>query len=384
MHLEMPPWQGRLDSNEIDLLAAYVVNPTGDTQGEQLFQQYCTNCHGQRVPKSQSLEQARQTIQEGGAHKTMPVWGDVLTSEQIDALVTYTLNSEKDSSQQEGQDLFAKNCSGCHGALGEGGPNPARQGDIIAPISSAEYLKTRDDLTLRTIISEGQPNFGMSPFGLSNGGPFDDEEIGALVSYIRSWEDNPPVELPPEVTVDTVSLDSSDLYAQVCAQCHGAEGEGGVGPALRDAKFQSTTDDEAIFKSIDQGHTDSPMIGWGSILSSEQIQGLVTYIRKLGEPELEKMAQGPSFAEDVLPILKKRCTACHGSDGGWKGTSYENVMTTGDHGPVVVAGDVDGSLLAQKILGTQSQGSAMPPMSELKDDQIQTILDWINAGAQDN
>ena len=65
------------------------------------------------------------------------------------------------------------------------------------PISTAEFLKTRDDFTLRSIIAQGQPNFGMSPFGSAYGGPLDDTSLDALVAYLRSWEQKPPVELPP-------------------------------------------------------------------------------------------------------------------------------------------------------------------------------------------
>jgi hypothetical protein len=61
-------------------------------------------------------------------------------------------------------------------------------------------------------------------------------------------------------------------------------------------------------------------------------------------------------------------------------------MTTGDNSPVVIPGDVEGSLLAQKLLGTQEEGKAMPPppIRPLNDELIQIILDWIAAGAPDN
>ena len=59
-------------------------------------------------------------------------------------------------------------------------------------------------------------------------------------------------------------------------------------------------------------------------------------------------------------------------------------MSTGDHAPTVIAGDVDGSLLAQKIRGTQTQGVMMPPGGLMPEDEIQAILDWIAAGAPDN
>ena len=56
-------------------------------------------------------------------------------------------------------------------------------------------------------------------------------------------------------------------------------------------------------------------------------------------------------------------------------------MTTGDNAPVVIANDAAGSLLAQKLLGTQTSGTIMPPGGKLSDAEIQLILDWITAGA---
>ncbi len=89
----------------------------------------------------------------------------------------------------------------------------------------------------------------------------------------------------------------------------------------------------------------------------------------------------PSFVADVLPLFERECNACHGNLGGWDGTSYEEVMNSGDHGPTVIPGDPEGSLLAQKLLGTHREGLIMPPAGKLADHQIQMVLDWIEAGA---
>jgi hypothetical protein len=59
-------------------------------------------------------------------------------------------------------------------------------------------------------------------------------------------------------------------------------------------------------------------------------------------------------------------------------------MTSGDNAPVIVPGDVVGSLLAQKLQGTQETGGVMPPGGKLPQSELQTILDWIAAGAPDN
>jgi mono/diheme cytochrome c family protein len=338
LHLEMPPWREKLSSTELETLAHYVADPSNVPQGEALFDQYCTSCHGERIPVAKDIDQARQTIATGGAHETMPIWGDVLTEEQMDALMSYILQASEGTPPSVGQQLFSQNCSPCHGDFGEGGPNPSRPDDIIAPISSEEYLKTRDDLTLRSIISQGQPNFGMSPFGSAFGGPLDDEQIDAIVAHIRSWEENPPVELPPEVTIKPISLRVADIYADVCAQCHGPQGEGLIGPSLQDPQFQAQNSDQELFETISQGHEASSMIAWGEVLTSDQIQQLVEYIRTLKQTEAEETSRIPTFIQDIQPIFEANCVLCHGSLGGWDATSYNEVMTSGDHAPVVIPG----------------------------------------------
>jgi len=383
MHLEMPPWKGRLPDSDVNQLAKFVIDPLGNPEAEGLFRQYCSDCHGGLVPLAKNVEEAREVILQGGPHQTMPVWGSVLTSQQLDALVSYTLEAAQGTGPELGQQLFAENCSPCHGDFGEGGPNPTRAGDIIAPISSAEYLKTRDDTTLKSIISQGQPNFGMSPFGSAYGGPLDDDQVNSIVAYIRSWEANPPVELPPDVASGAVALSGSEVYTDLCAQCHGSQGQGGVGTALADPAFQQSQTDQQIFDAINLGHKQTAMIGWGEILTSDQIQQLVTYIRSL-TPTTPGASAEPSFARDVLPVFQQRCVFCHGTDGGWDSSSYESVMNTGDNGPVVVPGDVANSLLAQKVQGLQTDGKVMPPTGKLSDAVIQPILDWIAAGAPDN
>ena len=73
LHLDMPPWRERLSTEELQTLAAFVVEPLTYPEGEPLYQQYCTECHGARIPRSPDVEQALETISSGGSHETMPV-----------------------------------------------------------------------------------------------------------------------------------------------------------------------------------------------------------------------------------------------------------------------------------------------------------------------
>ena len=387
LHLEMPSWRETLSSAELDQLAAYVTDPVANSESKDLFDQNCASCHGSRIPDSATIEQTRQTIASGGAHETMPVWGDVLTDAQLEALTIYTWEAAQGTSLEVGQTLYAENCASCHGTFGEGGQNPARADDIIAPISSVEYLNTRDNTTLYNIIAQGQPNFGMSPFGSEYGGPLSEEQINSIISFMRSWEANPPVELPPEVQLpQDINLTGQEIYNTICTQCHRPDGTASA-PLLSDNDFQENNSDQNIFDSIKNGHLATPMIAFGSLLTDDQIQELIEIIRQL-EPELTESSitpsGPPSFSADIVPILEADCNACHGTLGGWDGSTYNSVINSGDNGPAVIPGDAENSLLAQKLLDTQETGTVMPPAGKLADDVIQIFLNWIRAGAPDN
>jgi mono/diheme cytochrome c family protein len=387
-HLTMPAWQGTLSGSDVEILAGYVTNPSANPAGKTLFGQYCSACHGDKVPSAPDMESARKIISGGGAHVTMPIWGKILTPEQLDALVQYTLAASKGKGTEEGARLFASNCAACHGPFGQGGPNPARSGDMIPPISSAEFLGTRDDTTLRSIISQGQPDLGMNPFGSANGGPLTDEQIDSLVAFIRGWQANPPqiaaAEVPTPMPAQP-SLTADRIFKGVCAQCHGGSGEGGSGPALNSPEFQAKYDDQALADLISNGVPSTPMLGVGGVFPQDQIKQLVSLVRALKAGSAGAGGTESTFSGRVLPILQAKCQVCHNSStklGAFDVSSYETVMKGNDDGPVVVAGDVTKSLLAQLLQGTD--GKYMPPAGALPSEDIQAILDWIAAGAQDN
>jgi mono/diheme cytochrome c family protein len=88
----------------------------------------------------------------------------------------------------------------------------------------------------------------------------------------------------------------------------------------------------------------------------------------------------PSFA-DVRQVLQPNCSACHGAAGGWSAADRDSVINSGDNGPAVIPGDAEGSVLAQKLRGTQTFGTIMPPGGSLSEPDIQLIIDWIAGGA---
>src|SRR6202008_4116185 len=74
--------------------------------------------------------------------------------------------------------LYARNCAGCHGADGKGGPRIAL-GDPV-------YLAIADDATIRRVTADGMPGTSMPAFAQHSGGMLTDDQIHVIVSGIRA------------------------------------------------------------------------------------------------------------------------------------------------------------------------------------------------------
>jgi len=97
----------------------------------------------------------------------------------------------------------------------------------------------------------------------------------------------------------------------------------------------------------------------------------------------EEALAAASFAADVLPILESRCVNCHGGreiEEGLILRSYDEIMAGSDNGPVIIPGDILGSLLVELITSQEmpKRGPKLTPV------QVQLITDWVAAGAPNN
>jgi hypothetical protein len=96
--------------------------------------------------------------------------------------------------------------------------------------------------------------------------------------------------------------------------------------------------------------------------------------------------QGVSFSTRVLPILARHgCTGCHGGTSGLTVGTVSGLLSGGNHGPAVVPGNADTSLIIKKLSPTPPFGDRMPQGGPyLPDTTIQVIRTWINEGAKNN
>jgi cytochrome c oxidase cbb3-type subunit 3 len=84
-----------------------------------------------------------------------------------------------------------------------------------------------------------------------------------------------------QVTEAAALASAQTLYTQNCGACHGAAGEGGVGPNLTDEYWLHGGSVKEVFKTIKYGIPQKGMIAWQQKLKPEEIQNMASYILSL-------------------------------------------------------------------------------------------------------
>jgi len=182
-----------------------------------------------------------------------------------------------------GDALYEKKCGACHGLDGSGG--------VGIPLSLPSFQASVDDHFLFNNIRHGRPGRVMPAYP-----DLSDAQVNAIVKHIRSLAPNiKPVVFDNKRVVKGDVTRGKQLYGENCAQCHGANGEGGHGtgvtfsrprdlpiiaPALNNAGFLAAASDEMIRHTITYGRRGTPMQAFGRKGQNEQqINDIVAFIR---------------------------------------------------------------------------------------------------------
>ncbi|NNE10657.1 MAG: cytochrome c [Ilumatobacter sp.] len=203
-----------------------------------------------------------------------------------------------------------------------------------APAINTIYYKFSEE-EVRFILNYGRPFSPMSPWGVIGGGPMNEQQIDTLLAYLYSiqieredcgvGEDDPKVcpsgHLPSDLQddIDAAALATVEdgtyasygeaLYnlelgsgAYSCARCHtpgwswgepGVAGQGGFGWNLTGGKAANAFPNEEDMldfirngsalgqKYGIQGQGSGRMPGFGPLLTEQQIEAIVEYVRGL-------------------------------------------------------------------------------------------------------
>ena len=263
------------------------------------------------------LREIKQVIQVGKPGTAMVGYGRRLSSRQITALAEKVLGFGKhvlvaapvpkqpQQKHSEGQALYIKHCSACHGDNGntavwaKNGLNP--------PPRNFTTSQAREELSLErmiTSVTHGRPGTAMMSFKSR----LSAVEIESVVGFIRSrfmllgndTSLSPIVSKEHSVHVSTQGVSApfpgnlvgnvqrgGQFYMQNCYVCHGREGDG-KGPRAsfnypRPRNF--TSQDTAanfsrakLFQSIKQGKQGTVMPAWGKVLDDQQLADVAEFV----------------------------------------------------------------------------------------------------------
>ncbi len=99
-----------------------------------------------------------------------------------------------------------------------------------------------------------------------------------------------------------------------------------------------------------------------------------------------------SFSQDVRPVLEQNCLECHQAGGsgleasGFNMETYDDLMKGTNFGPMIIAGDAEGSNMLVLMEGRADPSISMPhgQQNPISQRDIQIIRLWIEQGAKNN
>src|SRR5882672_5672258 len=125
-------------------------------------------------------------------------------------------------------------------------------------------------------------------------------------------------------------------------------------------------------------HTRSRRAGWMLLAALALAFQIAGEARQAVAPTAQS---SDYFESNVRPVLAANCYDCHTDErmGGLRLDSRDGLLKGGGSGPAVVPGDPDKSLMIQAI--RQTGTLKMPKGGRLKPDEIETLVEWVRAGA---
>lgn len=290
----MPAWgtarEGPLNDQSIQAIVDYMLSPDGLTAGSgpgrSLFNRNCASCHGSRgtripaAPLNSTTfiaglnDDALRSVIERGKD-TMPAFGKnfdgSLSDKQIDQLVQYVRTLAGDVHQvssssssgggDDGQQVFVSTCAACHGA----------NGGMIASanLTSPDFLSSLPDDQLVAVISKGTGT--MPPQATSSGGRLSDDQVNAVVAYLKKAAGVSSGAGPvPAGVLKPAPPGAQDLFKANCAGCHASMPVPDVDPTQ-------------LHGLIQNGLADKGMPAFGSRLSDADIEALASLVAS-GQP----------------------------------------------------------------------------------------------------
>jgi mono/diheme cytochrome c family protein len=153
-------------------------------------------------------------------------------------------------------------------------------------IANPDFLALASDDFLEATVRRGRPGRRMPAWGEKEGG-LRPPEIAAVLAHVRSLGGGAPPapDGRPARWIHGDPKAGERLFAVQCAGCHGREGEGSEGPALKNPVLLASATDTFLVETILRGRRGTAMQGFARptpvrpALDWKDVESIVSFLR---------------------------------------------------------------------------------------------------------
>jgi cytochrome c oxidase cbb3-type subunit I/II len=214
-----------------------------------------------------------------GAHG-VPDTRTRITAMGLDAstpIFSFAQSSDEDR-LTHGKDIYAHNCSGCHGVNADGQGLAAT---VMHPRPIDLHCEHSSDAHLATVLWDGVSGSAMPAWR-----QLDKTDLEDVASYVQSIQE--PVTSQSMTAAEFAAADR--IYSANCVSCHGAGGRGD-GPAAGALKPSPVNfhvrqpSQKRAWTVLNDGISGSAMPAWKNTLTPGQIRLLIPYVQQMYSKE---------------------------------------------------------------------------------------------------
>ena len=283
-------------------------------RGKTIFESNCMSCHGAagdgsglpgaadftdiEFMRGEKPAEFFEAIRDGIAGTAMPAWADKLGGLDIwDVLYYEWTFATSPEEVAQGRELFAANCTACHGAAGDGLGLPG-----AANFTDQAFMSNEDPLEFFGAIRDGVSGTAMPVWG----GKLSEDEIWALVNSIWTFAyDYGEAEAPTPTATELPTQPDPAVGQQIwsakpCSGCHGAGAGGGIGPRIAGTGLSY----DQVLLQVRTGAGPMPAFSEAEV-SDLEVRHIYALLLSLAPPTPTPIAP-PSFPTGALTTMWQR------------------------------------------------------------------------------
>jgi cytochrome c oxidase cbb3-type subunit III len=163
-------------------------------------------------------------------------------------------------------------CQLCHAKDGTG-----YAADNAPSLVTKTFLESASDELIAAGIRMGRPGTAMAAYGKTRGGPLEEQEIAAIVAFLRS-KGPPRQPLPSSPLTGGDSARGQAVFEKNCTSCHGTVSTRGNSVHLHNPELLAAASPAFLRYAILHGRAPTPMPAFQGQLSEQEVTDVVTWL----------------------------------------------------------------------------------------------------------